>query len=152
MKKLCILVSLFLLLLSSVASAANWQWITSTDEYGFFFDADSVTYQKGYNSRPWSGSADVWIKTVYAPQGAAETAEKLGDEKLSEAHHSVIKQRIDFSYKTNTYLSQETFYDNNGKVITSYAIVPDTGDIIPGTIGEIIMERIKDFCRKGFRA
>jgi hypothetical protein len=148
MKKLCILVSLFLLLLSSVASAANWQWITSTDEHGYFFDTQTVRYTT-YNNNGWTypETALYWMKTVYTPSSAAAIAEDFGDDSLYATSWKVEKQRLNFSDRTLTFFGDTTYDNEAGIVIKTIYTEPYTMNIIPDTIGEEIMEHIQDFLK-----
>ncbi len=151
MKKLCILVSLFLLLLSSVVSAANWQWIISTDEYGYFFDTQSLRYTTSkYASYVYPETAEYWMKTVYTPSSAAELVRIYGDDRLYATSYTLSRERLNFSYKTVTYLGDKVFYNDNGKVIAYYSN-DYTDTVIPGTIGDSIMEHIKAYCNKIIR-
>ena len=148
MKRLSILLIILMLMLSSVTYAANWQWILSTDEQGYFFDTQSVVYTGQTNSYAYGEGAQYWMKVVFTPSSAAEQANIYDDYKLSRASYKIQKERLDFTNKKITYLGNSVFYDETGRVIASYDSGEYTNDIIPGTVGEAIMEHIRDFCRR----
>lgn len=47
---LCTFVALYFILSASVVFAANWQWITSNEEYGYFFDTETIQFGVKLNS------------------------------------------------------------------------------------------------------
>jgi hypothetical protein len=134
-----------------MASAANWQWIISTDEHGFFFDTQSLRYTTTkYGQWTYPTTAEYWMKVVYTPSSAAELVSIYDDDRLYAVSYSINKEQLDFYYKTVSFEGKKTFYNGEGKVVATY-ISSHTDEIIPGTINDAIMKHIKEYCIKRIR-
>ena len=118
MKKICVLVSLLLLLLSSVASAATWVWLDSTDTFGLFYDQQTIKYLRDYNGKLDKNNVEFWVKTVYTPEEAAKDAEALGIPAVCDTAYTVGKQRLNFRDRKATFF-ESTFYSDKGEILLS---------------------------------
>lgn len=132
-----ILVSLFLVFImvfgfASVSSAANWKWITSTDEATTSFDAASIknnSYYKTYS---------VWIKHDYPDYIRDAIAKKFECDKPV----AQLMQNIEFDYVNNTMnLVASYFYSKDGEILRSSQYdIRSFRPIAPDTIGDIVFQ------------
>lgn len=60
----------FLLLSCSKASAANWRYLGQTPDASYYYDAKDTVRQ--------GNSLKVWMKAVYSKEGRSEEEKKLG--------------------------------------------------------------------------
>lgn len=150
MKKIFLLGTLFLLLLSNTAFAANWQWVISDDKFGWFFDTDAIHYeltQPLYSDKP---TVDVtlitfWVKTVITPAGANELVKTSNNRRYRNAAYSMILETVSLRHKTHM-IRQVTFYDKRGNIIATGTGV-DVNYIIPGSYDDAVFLAVRDYAR-----
>ena len=96
MKKIFLLGTLFLLLLSNTAFAANWQWVDSDDECGWFIDTDNMRYELTQSIYPTVDTSRItfWEKIFYTQAGANEFAKRVNDWRYRDLAYSLDLQTI----------------------------------------------------------
>lgn len=155
-----ILVAAVVFLSHGIVSAANWEWITSDDRVGYFFDADTIHYELEYNTyqnkyTPNSTKITYWIKTIFTQKGANEEAKRTNDDKMHSLYFTISLETISLSESTYT-LHRILYYNHTGHVIDSMNIDPianlipsylQTEKFIPGTQSEVIFNAVRDYAR-----
>jgi hypothetical protein len=119
------LISLFVLVvfvfgMASVVSAeGRWKWIFSNDNYGGYFDTETIKLDN-------TGVIDVWIKFINAyPDN------KGIKEEIQNVHLYTNSRKYSIGYRSA--------YNKNGKVINYNDFkFSDLAVIIPGSDGEAI--------------
>ena len=100
------------------ASAADseWYWINSDDKYSKYFSMTRINTISTENGVPTC--IEDWIKTGYAPGGAAETISnmKLPIDDPNQLSYSLALVRMNPQQRTLWYM-EEIFYDHNGKAL-----------------------------------
>ena len=137
MRKLLLTVFMLFVMSTSCLAAADWQWICSDANMGFFFDKNTITFvkQKQVVNRD---KVYVWIKVIYDEA----YARKLGG---ADVRYTISKAYIDFA--SNKMGSDKVFlYNEDGRVITTLPPVKPE-DIIPGSNGERIAKAVDDYIR-----
>lgn len=139
-KQIILFASLFMLLFSSTASAANWQWVNLNENIGVFFDTESVKF-----SRIAKGGVDKNIIYFWSRY--------VCDDAYAQKHPyngKFIKYRIQYQ-KLN--ISEETIatlevisYDANEEIITKTSNVA-TDRVVPGTFFDTVCSAVKEYAR-----
>ncbi|NLH46368.1 MAG: hypothetical protein GX451_09620 [Acholeplasmataceae bacterium] len=142
-----ILASLFLVCImmfgfASVSSAANWQWITSTDDTTVSFDTTSIIDKsiKISNTEYINCIYSVWIKFEFTDTEGDTMAQKYNFEK------SVALQLVEmeFDYKNRgSRIKSSHIYAKDGSLLDSmpsYMVKTSFDSIIPGSGGEAIFQ------------
>lgn len=116
---ICLMVLMVITLLHtqiSFAADSEWYWINSDDKYSKYFSMTRINVTARQNNIPTC--IEDWIKTGYAPEGAAEAISnmKLPISDPYELSYSLARIQIDPQNRTLTYL-EEIFYDKDGKVL-----------------------------------
>ena len=126
MKRLLAVVLFVTLLISfaGVASAADWQFITSDDEASAFFDTQSFTGDK--NSKTYT----VWIKW----QPSEDYIKEFAKRYKKDISYVLIKNQYDSINKKMRFLNF-TFYDVNSEIAASNTEQTPWEDIIPKSHG-----------------
>ncbi len=150
MKKIFLLGTLFLLLLSNTAFATNWQWVTSDAKYGWFFDTDAIRYELThplYSDKPIVDVTLItfWVKTVITPAGANDLVKIANDRRYRNATYSIMLKTISLRHKTYI-IRQATFYDKNGNIIET-GKGGDVNYIIPGSYDDAVFLAVRDYAR-----
>ena len=146
-----ILVSLFLVSIlvfgfASVSSAANWQWITSTDNATIYFDTTSIKDKSTNKSDPNYSNLvySVWVKWVYTDSEADNLAKKLNFTK--PVAYSLYETDVDYKNK-GMLVKSIYYYDNEGKSLWGGPLYStEFKSIIPDSVGEVIYNTtLKEF-------
>ena len=151
MKKIFLLGTLFLLLLSNTAFATNWQWVTSDAKYGWFFDTDTIHYELTQPLHSDKSTVDVtlitfWEKIVITPDGAKEFAKTMNDQRYRNAAYAKNLETISLRHKAS--LTRETiFYDKNGSIIYIDSGSGSFWPIIPGSYAEDMFLAVHNYAR-----
>ena len=133
MKKRMIIFSALLMLgMSSVCSAANWQWIHSDAKYGLFFDTDSVRHVG--NNR-----YDVWVKWCYT--GATQ-----GKKGVPE-NAAYARKYMELT-KNNYRVMEVIYYDDNDEAIVHQKLYGKETKIRQHTYGGDIAQAVHNYIRK----
>ena len=144
MKKIAWILTLFLFTtLSSVTFAAErYQWMTSDDSKGFFFDTRTIEFGKNYYTRKTDfQTVRVWIKTEYTEKGVNERLASREEQGLDNSgfyalSYSLDRYEINSSANTILYLAGAD-YKENGLVIRSYRTEYIPQSIVPDSVGEM---------------
>ena len=108
----------FSLIHASVSFAADseWYWISSDDKYSKFFSMTRITTVSSQNNIPTC--IEDWIKTGYAPGGAAEAISnmKLPIDDPNKLSYSLARIQINPQERTLRYM-EEIFYDKDGTAL-----------------------------------
>lgn len=148
MKKIFLLGTLFLLLLSSTAFAETWQWVDSDDRIGWFFDTDAIHYELTQSAYPSVDTSRItfWEKNVYTQIAANEFAKETNDWCLRDLAYVLTLQTISLRHKTRTILASY-YYRENGSLIYSDEGFCDTFRVVPETFGEEVFLAVRDYAR-----
>ena len=116
---ICITVLMIVSLIqSSVSLAADseWYWINSDNKYSKFFSMTRINVVASQNNIPTA--VEDWIKTGYAPGGAAEAIKnmKLSIDDPNKLVYSLARIQINPQERTLRYL-EEIFYDKDGNAL-----------------------------------
>lgn len=101
---------------TSFAADNEWYWISSDDKYSKYFSMTRITTISSQNNIPTC--IEDWIKTGYAPGGAAETISnmKLPIKDPNQLSYSLARIQINPQERTLRYM-EEIFYDKDGKAL-----------------------------------
>lgn len=134
MKNLCSVVCVLILgAISNLSFAADWKYITYSDENLYGIDINSISQVTEY---PYQKYKKAWIKSAIQND--------LTKDGMTVGDYTMMLYWADCNAKT-IGLKAATPYKNDGKVIpnksfsTSYVSMKD---IIPDTIGEGILDSI----------
>lgn len=139
-KQIILFVSLFMLLFSSTAAAANWQWINSNENFGLFFDTESIKFAPIAKGGIDKNIIYVWSRYVYDDAYAFKYPY---NGKPSKA--SVQYRKLNINEGTITTL-EEIWYDFDGNVLGIEGKAK-TARVIPGTCGDVIYSAVKEYAR-----
>ena len=143
---LCAFVVLYFLFSTSVAFAANWQWITSNDEFGYFFDTETIQFGVKLNSiSPIKKGIDTdkilfWEKVFFTQEGANTVVKSLNDDRF----YSLITYSIPERTQTIHLL---VFYDKNGNIIQDVR-KDHTEKIILDSYGDFVFKSICSYAKE----
>ncbi len=147
MKRLSILVFLVFALCSQVAFAASWQWIDSNDEFGLFFDTQTIKYgsHKDYAGNTVLDKNIVlfWEKTIYSPDGASGVVKRFNDSRYNDLAYAISKSGILVNERklityNDAYYSSHDILDS----FDNYGVY----DIIPESMGDSVYKAITNYC------
>ncbi len=142
MKKI-LTVILFLTVLSfaSIANAANWEWITSDNKVGFFFDTQSfqkVDYSKNYT---------VWLKYQYTEAYGEKISKDFGYKEA--VSHTLVKHEFDFKNQKFRILSA-FYYSKSNTSLDYLKTTSQWVDIPPGSMWESVMLKTYEYYLKHY--
>lgn len=145
-----LLISLFLLLLSSVCSAeANWKSLVEPGKFlsDIQVDENSIKYGTLDNGNTNYSIVFAWVKYIYTEDG------KKGLLKAWEEKGIETKEYRRFLYRVGQYkyymkekqwvLLKDIYYNSDGEVIQQINILPkneELMDVVPGSNGETIYD------------
>lgn len=113
-----LMIALVGLSLAGRASAADseWYWITSDDKYSKYFSTERINVVSSKDGIP--ACIEDWIKTSYAPGGAAEAISnmKLPIDDPNNLSYSLALVRMNPQDRTFWYM-EEIFYDKDGRAL-----------------------------------
>lgn len=139
-KQIILFASLFMLLFSSTASAANWQWVNSNENLGIFFDTDSVKFSPIAKGGVDKNTIYVWSRYVY------DDAYALEHPCNGKPPKSLVQYRkLNIKEDTITIL-QGIWYDSDGNVLSA-ANNAETSRVIPESCGDVMYKAIKEYAR-----
>ena len=151
MKK--ILTSLFLVCImvfgfTNVSSAANWQWITSTDDTTVSFDTTSIIDKsiKISNTEYINCIYSVWIKFEFTDTEGDTMAQKYNFEKSVALQ--LVEMEFDYKNRGSRIKSSHIYAKDGTRIdsVPSYLLGSSFESIIPDSIGEIIYNTtLKEF-------
>ena len=140
------LVCILVLGFTNISSAANWQWITSTDTATVSFDTTSIKNNSTNNSNPAYSQLvySAWIKWTYVDSEGEKMAEKFNFKK--PIAYSLVEEHFDYKNK-GILIKFFYYYDNEGKVLFGSPTYETTFQpVIPDSIGEVIYNTtLKEF-------
>ena len=86
-----------MLLVSSTCFANDrYQWMTSDDSKGFFFDTRTIEFGKNhYTGKTDFQTVRVWIKTVYTEKGVNERLASREEKGLDNAGFYALSYSLD---------------------------------------------------------
>lgn len=137
-KQIILFASLFMLLFSSTASAANWQWVDSNENIGVFFDTESVRF-----SRIDKGGIDkniIYFWSRYVRDDAYSQKHPYNGKLIK---FMVQYQKLNISEGTLTTL-EVIGYDADGVMIDKINAIA-TEHVIPGTFGDLVCSAVKEY-------
>lgn len=100
----------------SFADDSEWYWISSDDKYSKYFSMTRITTVSSQKNIPTC--IEDWIKTGYAPGGAAEAISnmKLPIDDPNKLSYSLARIQINPQERTLRYM-EEIFYDKDGTAL-----------------------------------
>lgn len=137
-----------MVMLPSTSHAADWYWIYSDDETGYFVDASGVSYvldDRGSRNRD---VIECWQKYVYTQKGANRYAENMDDAAYEEMSYQITHTFIHLREGRMYYYDQVT-YDAEGHVLDTYDYAGESFTIIPDSIGEMVMYVVHRLAEEG---
>ena len=148
-----ILVSLFLVFImvfgfASVSSAANWQWITSTDDTTYSFDTTSLKDKSTKTLNPEYSQFiySVWIKCEYTDAKGEELAAQLNFNKPIK--YTLSEREFDYKNKATKTNAMHIYAKDGTRIdsVPSYLLGSSFESIIPDSVGEVIYNTtLKEF-------
>ena len=138
MRKLLLTVFMLLVMSTSCLAAADWQWVESDANMGWFYDKNSITFMMNKNIVN-RDKVVVWTKIVY--DGAYAQKNGMGNER-----YAIGKIYIDLAHN-KLLIGKAYFYDNEGNVVSTSPAEKKWDDIIPGSHGDKIAKVVSDFIR-----
>ena len=111
-----------------------------------FFDTKTIklTYNKELNDQV----IDVWIYEFYTTKGINDFIAKWSKIDSNKDYSKFDHSMFHWLFCKDKLYTLSTFYYSNDSVLDSTTFPDDTCyDIIPGTIGEIIANAIKDYMK-----
>ena len=108
----------------SLLDDVNWYWLNSDAKYSKYFDPESLQINSRIITDTGSVPTEIqgWTKTTYSFEGAVETIQNYGIEKLipdpTQLSYSLALLKIDPQNRTIQY-AREDFYNPEGKIIWS---------------------------------
>ena len=137
-----VLVCIMLLGFTSVSSAANWQWITSTDDTTYSFDTTSIIDKSYKISNTEYGNLvySVWTKTEYTDAKGEELAAQLNYNKPIK--YSLSEREFDHKNKATRTNAMHIYTKDGTRIesVPSYILGSSFESIIPDSIGEVIFQ------------
>lgn len=136
-------VAALVILSSSISHAANWQWIDSNDKVGYFFDSDTIRYEKKLFVQKGESPIDFTQVTCFVKQVFTQEAIK---DIYPGLDHMVKLYTFSLSNRTITH-QETTCYDQRGVVLSRDTKI-SSSNIIPDTWGESMFNSIRDYARR----
>lgn len=157
MKRTLLLILSFLFLFSCTSFAADrWQWTTSSNLAGYFFDTQSIKYK----ILPDSNSVDksiitIYIKEVYGDEMKQRMVNHINNTEqtdevkaaASKVDHSIDKYAYDIT--RNCFTKYDSYYYDGNNVLLGkkHYAQPQTKDISPESLGEKIFNPITAYVK-----
>ena len=144
MKKL-LTILLFCILtvgMTSVSSAKEWQFVTSNNEFGIFFDTQSL-------QKTDTTIYSVWTKHEYTEAAGKRTAiEYKYNRPISH-----MLQKMEFNYSTKQFkILTYTFYDKSSATIDYFTYPsPRWNTIIPDSMVEELFTASYNYYKKHYQ-
>ncbi|SFA84325.1 hypothetical protein [Selenomonas ruminantium] len=144
MRKLLLTV-VVLFLLAAQCLAANWEMIGSTNDYGLYYDKDSVVFdaQESIVDRgKYIVNKDkcyVWLKAIYDKKYVNRRFKDNTSYELTYLGLDLVNNRI--------YMGETIFYNQEGEVVTSSKGIKKWEPIAPESIGEAIKKEVVKYVR-----
>jgi hypothetical protein len=137
-----ILTILALIVMSAQCVAADWVWLHSDENEGFFFDKGSIVFDISKDRKIVNRDRFyVWVKTAY---DAAFAKKEFGRDDVA---YSV--DRFGFDAKTNSVCEKHIlYYNHNKQVIYQQKDILRWQTIVPETLGESLFRHISKFVRE----
>lgn len=141
-----LLIATFVVLSSSISYAANWQWVNSNDEVGYFFDTETIRYELKFNDAVDTKKITFWEKLVFTQAAVEKMTENMNDQSLKTL--SYILSSKTFNLIERSYTTHETiFYDYNGDIMWR-SKKEKTDHITPDSFGEDVFIAVSDYARR----
>lgn len=141
-KILLIIIGIMLLSISVCSAADRWQWVTSDDKFGIFFDTQTIKYDTDKNH------VIVFERQVLNDDGR----QWLFNYTKGEWAHSVSFRIIKTEYNlTNNTMKLLSLYDykSDNTILHSYSYKnAQYVDIVPSTMAERSLNAIKLYIKE----
>jgi len=133
---------------TNISSAANWQWITSTDDSTYSFDTTSLKDKSIKTPTPEYSQLvySVWIKCEYTDAKGEELAAQLNYNRPIKYYLS--EREYDYKNKATRINTMHIYAKDGTRIdsVPSYLLGSSFESIIPDSIGEIIYNTtLKEF-------
>lgn len=152
-----LLFCLFLLIGTAPCSAESddrFQWITSTDTNGYWFDKETIKFSRysmagSVSSYPNTNIIECWLKITYNQNGIDQAIETRKENQMEisgfdRLHFDMSLVLLDTRTKEFSFVSS-TFYDTDGKTLDSITFRVYPSAIVPNSIGETILKALQTF-------
>lgn len=140
MRKLLLTV-VALVLMSASCFAANWEWIYSSAQKGFFFDKDSVTFDLSKDKKIVNrDKLYAWVKIVYDKEFSKQTFQRDDVEYCID--------HFGFDLQNNEVCEKHVlFYDKNKNVLHEEKNVLSWQKAVPDSVGDRLLEYFAKYAR-----
>lgn len=137
---------LFVTVPSTSFAADRYQWICSTSLVGYSFDTTTIRFAKNTTSVDKS-IIDVWLKYEYTDEGRQSRIKNFPNKDHFQNLSFELSHEL---WNTNTNqrsIISLAWYDTEGNVIDTFSFSPQSplSDIIPGSVGEAMMNTLKQY-------
>ncbi len=134
------LVFILILSVTGVSSAANWQWITSTDDTTISYDTTSIMDKSIKHPLPEYSTFiySVWIRSEYTDSRGDEISKQYSYDKT--VGFDLNEFEFDYKNKGIRAKSRHTYAKDGSPLGShpSYTFDPSFVSLIPGSVGETI--------------
>jgi hypothetical protein len=123
----------------SVVKVNDWVFITSTDEYNFYYKSNLVNVDNQNNI------ITVWVKCLYTDKGKQNFIKKYKENKYIEIDRSLCKVLI--NYQTIKYhIDRVVYYSKSDNIIGSDELSVRIDDFFSKSVGDKLLIKIfKDY-------
>lgn len=141
-------VAAFVALSTSVGYAANWQWVNSNDEIGYFFDTETIRYELKTNGAVDAKKITFWEKQVFTQTAVEKMTTNMNDQSLKTLSYVLCSKTfnlIERSYTTHEMI----FYDHDGYIMWR-SKKEGTEHITPDSLGEEVFIAVSDYAHRHY--
>ena len=144
---LCTFVALYFILSTGVAFAANWQWVTSDDLYGIFFDTDTIRYLSTPDSPIDETTIICWEKCIHTQKAADKIATAMEDPSLRNLKHTIELKAYSLSARRYIII-KVAGYGHDGKLLFEIDGSKKPLLIYPDSRAEALYKSIRDYASR----
>ena len=142
-----LLIATFVVLSSSISYAANWQWVTSDDLYGIFFDTDTIRYLSTPDSPIDETTIICWEKYIHTQKAADKIATAMEDPSLRNLKHTIELKAYSLSERRYIII-KVAGYGHDGKLLFEIDGSKKPLLIYPDSRAEALYKSIRDYASR----
>lgn len=141
-----ILTILALIVMSAQCFAADWVWVESNSNFGYFYDKDSITFALSKDKKIVNRDIIyVWVKFVCDEEYVRQAYER---KELNYPTTKVMIGKYGYDLVRNKQqMGTLTYYDKDGKVLWQSHKTDKWTDIIPDSVSENIKSHAAKYAR-----
>jgi hypothetical protein len=149
-KKIVLLVSLLMVILGSVAFAADsdqYLWLYSTDKVGYYLDTQSITYKINSDKTLDKNIVTIYSKAVFNDEGRQAVTDRLTEKNLDTTKAQQINYliaKIEYNCTSQKYIPVYSYiYDLDNELISRKVYDKSSSlDIVPGSTDDKLFKPI----------